>query len=723
MSLSVPMRLGVFVSALLLSTISHAQAPDLSWQRLDGPFGGVALGVASAGGVAVATDGEALYRSTDAATWTQISLSESAFTGIAATPDGAFWSTGADVLRSLDAGVTWTPAGAGLPADGARSIAGLSDGTAIAATSAGVFRLPAGATVWQPSPFTAPVSTVGVLPDGTVLAGLASTGIASEVYSVARSVDAGQTWQTVPIGPYRRAEIVGLVVLADGAVVVGGYPTSDTGRSASAYRSADGGITWTPVAGLPDVLVVSRMAGAGQTVTITGFGPDSYVSGDGGATWTTVPLRVNGLAAGPGADVLAATERRGVLHSSDALATVTDATEGFGRAAVSQVEVRGDLVVAAGLADFGYGTGLYRSPDRGATWSRVDLAFASRGLTDVHIDPAGRVFASPDRCFDAGCAPSGVYRSLDGGLTWAATPLALGGSVAAARLADGPGGALWALFSTRALYRSLDGGDSWTLRGTAPFSKTFAVGDDGTLWVGSDQPEVSVARSTDGGATWQTVLAPSAGLRTSAIVVARDGAVVVGASGLGYRSADNGQTWSTISFGFAQPFYELDVLRRGADGTLFAGADRGAPVLRSLDDGQSWAPVADGLPETEYAIDLALGADGVLWAALGRGGLFRTTAPAVVSADTEAPEEAFGVTVAPNPARGASAVTLALPVAEAALRVTVVDALGRAVARLHDGPASAGALRLALPPLPAGVYVVRAVADGQTASRRLVVVR
>ena len=455
---------------------------------------------------------------------------------------------------------------------------------------------------------------------------------------------------------------------------------------------------------------------------MTGSAPESTVSIDGGATWATRRLTVSGLAPGPGASLLVATTRRGIVRTSDGLVTVADATDGFGRAAVSQVDVHGDLVVAARTADFGVGTGLYRSADRGQTWARIGLAFDERGLSDLHIDPAGRLFALPNLCFGDTCAPSGVYRSLDGGLTWAPT-LAFAGSFTSGRLVDGPGGALWALFSTRALYRSLDGGASWELRGAAPHSKTFAVGPDGTLWAGSDQPDVSVARSADGGASWTTALAPSPGVRTGAVAVARDGAVVVGASGTGYRSADGGLTWPTVDFGFAQPWHELDVLRLGPGGQLFAGADGGAPVLRSRDDGQTWAPAADGLPEADPAVDLALGDDGVLWAALGTGGLYRTSASTVVAGGAAPAPEALGLSLAPNPARSGATLTLTLGAA-ADLSVSVYDALGRRVARLHDGPAQAGTLTVRLAEaLGPGVYVVRATAGGRVATRRLVVVR
>ena len=83
----------------------------------------------------------------------------------------------------------------------------------------------------------------------------------------------------------------------------------------------------------------------------------------------------------------------------------------------------------------------------------------------------------------------------------------------------------------------------------------------------------------------------------------------------------------------------------------------------------------------------------------------------------------------PNPARGASTLSLALPRGEPGLRVEVLDLSGRLVARLHDGPAAAGAHEWrwngdsgggrAAP----GLYLVRAQAGSWQRSVRLVVLR
>ena len=78
----------------------------------------------------------------------------------------------------------------------------------------------------------------------------------------------------------------------------------------------------------------------------------------------------------------------------------------------------------------------------------------------------------------------------------------------------------------------------------------------------------------------------------------------------------------------------------------------------------------------------------------------------------------------PNPARGVVSVPYALP-APAPVRLTVIDALGREVARLVDGPRPAGhhTARLDTGPLPSGVYLMRVEIGDALLVRSLVVAR
>ncbi len=93
---------------------------------------------------------------------------------------------------------------------------------------------------------------------------------------------------------------------------------------------------------------------------------------------------------------------------------------------------------------------------------------------------------------------------------------------------------------------------------------------------------------------------------------------------------------------------------------------------------------------------------------------------------TDAAPEVAGLALDahPNPARGVATVTLALGEAGPA-RVEVIDALGRRVMVLHDGPLDAGIREIGLDAsaLPTGVYVVRAITSVGAASRTVTVVR
>ncbi len=84
----------------------------------------------------------------------------------------------------------------------------------------------------------------------------------------------------------------------------------------------------------------------------------------------------------------------------------------------------------------------------------------------------------------------------------------------------------------------------------------------------------------------------------------------------------------------------------------------------------------------------------------------------------------LSVAVSPNPSAGAAWATLTVA-SVSSVRVVVVDAVGRVVAVLHDGPVSAGSVRLSLPSgLAAGVYAVVAEGAGAAVARaRWVVAR
>ncbi|OZC04396.1 T9SS type A sorting domain-containing protein [Rubricoccus marinus] len=103
--------------------------------------------------------------------------------------------------------------------------------------------------------------------------------------------------------------------------------------------------------------------------------------------------------------------------------------------------------------------------------------------------------------------------------------------------------------------------------------------------------------------------------------------------------------------------------------------------------------------------------------------LYTADPPPVAGEPTPGASGEIALTVAPNPARGGATVRLALTAPEA-VRVRVLDMLGREVAVLADGPQASGDVALKLPgDLAPGVYAVEATAGERRTTRLVTVVR
>ncbi len=119
------------------------------------------------------------------------------------------------------------------------------------------------------------------------------------------------------------------------------------------------------------------------------------------------------------------------------------------------VDPRVSTRVFAGVLAAGGVTKIYRSVDRGDTWSLL------LSLSSVCV-PSFAAGASPDAILFA-CGTR-FFRSVDAGLTWSqpATPFTETSSLAAAS-----DGTLYAYGATK-IFRSADSGDTWTAAADAP---------------------------------------------------------------------------------------------------------------------------------------------------------------------------------------------------------------------------------------------------------------
>jgi hypothetical protein len=274
-------------------------------------------------GLAYALGGGGVYISCDdGATWTkQPSPNASGYTIFIHPLDPAMIFVGTfnrGVYRSVDYGVSFAAASAGIMDDGVMSFVARPDGTLLAGTSNGIYESDSMGTSWSLlTSVTAgyAVRTLAVDPynSNNVYAGTNGGG-------AFRSYDGGNNWQSFglftqvnvlsfsPVNPSYMVATAwdGIWHSADGGTTwqkTSGIRNSDfaydpnnatityrTSRLDGAHKSADGGWNWTPInTGLQDVfndMYSVHVLPSGTLLIGTEFG-GVYRSVDGGASWSS----------------------------------------------------------------------------------------------------------------------------------------------------------------------------------------------------------------------------------------------------------------------------------------------------------------------------------------------------------------------------------------------------------------------------------------------------
>src|SRR6266511_4205541 len=221
--------------------------------------------------------------------------------------------------------------------------------------------------------------------------------------------------------------------------------------------------------------------------------------------------------------------------------------------------------------------GVWRSTDGGVTFRRSWPATLTPSIGALAVTPAGAVYAGTGEGNPGGGSVTfpgnGVFRSTDGGTTW--TPAGLAGSDRIGRLALDPTnpnrlfaaatGSLFTPGGVRGLYRTTDGGTTWqrVLAGANGTTGAVDVAIDpnnpnrvfAVMWDHKREPR----GRTDGGTTWTRVggglPASSTNLGRMGVAIARSNSArmyVIAADTTGnflgfWTSTDSGGTWTRIT--------------------------------------------------------------------------------------------------------------------------------------------------------------------------------
>jgi len=599
--------------------------------------------VASAPGFAPVTS--ARFAVTEA--WELVSPEGGDVTSVAVATDGSVVyaltstnPTAGRVWRSLDGGVTWERASAGLVAT---VVHVATDPTSpmrayAAALSAGLYVTENGGLRWRRlAAFRS--DRVGVGPDGTLLVKDGAT--------IRRSTDRGVTWGadvTLPsyvscfafdpsdaATAYAGTWKSGVLRSSDGGaswslagdLASAGYVhriTIDPGSLGTVwaamdkglYQSFDAGSSWTLSGGMhlqwtdvvPDPSVPGRLYGARSGSLVR--------SDDGGGTWSEAGLSfVASLFPVPGAGGRPSAILADGIYDGHALYRLAEG----GIWERSSAGLRGALpLIAVHPADpsivLAANQGVQRTADGGETWGPS----TGQSFGSMAFDPF-----EPSRVL--GVTPqSALFRSSDGGVTWD-NPVTISGPLLFDRASRGT---VFATYSNT-VYRSVDGGASWS-----PSNAGWPAASGPIRFFVQDpvDPRVLIAstssaglwRSVDGGATWAAMNGPSTSVSALSIDP-RDDRVLVALDSSGVSlTSDGGATW--------QPVTTLAPL---ADGVLARDpwspdvllAGRTERLHRSDDGGKTWKSASSGYLGGGMVFQIHFAAPGLAYVSSSTG-VYRT---------------------------------------------------------------------------------------------------
>jgi photosystem II stability/assembly factor-like uncharacterized protein len=376
------------------------------------------------------------------------------------------------VVKSIDGGSTWNPAG--LPR---QHVSGLqvdpgSRGTLYAQTNGKLFRSTDGGATWRTAGNGSDLVYGTVVSNPQVSTTLYAAG--SRVGGIVKSLDGGRTWGASNTGLV--ATFVNALLLAPGSSKTlyagtwqGVYSTTDGGLS---WRRANGGLRKKPVI----AFAVSPLTPQAIYAGTRGYGV--FKSNDHGLSWRPVnhglPVKViEGLTVDPGSP---------------------------------------DTVFALGSTALGYGTGsgglIFKTVNGGAHWQAIA---SPKRVQVLAVDPrtAGTLFAGTTR--------DGLFRSTDAGTSWQLVATSPGAPTrvnkshltdpdAFVAIAIDPldSKIVYAGTRTGGILTSSDGGDTWVVSNTGLSSKLIT-----NLAVDPRDPRIlyvtsagGVFRSTDGARSW-----------------------------------------------------------------------------------------------------------------------------------------------------------------------------------------------------------------------------
>jgi photosystem II stability/assembly factor-like uncharacterized protein len=507
-----------------------------------------------------------------------------------------------EIFRTRDGGRNWET----LPAMHGKSIRALAMFKAdsrilVAGALDGVYRSNNGGDTWERmSPANSSeiknIESIAVDPKDP------NTVYAGTWHLAWKTSDAGANWQHINKGMIDDSDVFSVIVDHDNPSVV--FASACSGI----YKSETGGNLFSKIQGIPFSARRTRVLKQDPTnenVVYAGTTEGLWKTTDLGKVWKHVSsseVVVNDVLIDPRDSnrVLLATDRSGVMASTDGAATWTTSNKGYAHRYVSAIladSKDAHTLYVAVVNDREYG-GVFYSNDAGQHWLQKAAGLGGKDVFALKQAANGTLVAGTNHGIYSLERNASSWRPMNVVVVEHTSKIARKGSKKAvtkttyeksqleARVSDLEiGSTRWLAATSNGLYSSTDQGKMWK-GGAVLGQKDFvSVRAHESMVLAATRSSVLV--SDDNGATWKKGGLPTYVVSIRSAAIASDTQFMVASREGAFRSADGGTTWEQSANGLPSK----DITSVSYDSThkrLLATSDATGVVFESRDGGRSW---------------------------------------------------------------------------------------------------------------------------------------
>jgi photosystem II stability/assembly factor-like uncharacterized protein len=609
------LQLGLLLAVVFMSTALLASGP---WQVL-GPDGGDARSLAydahNPDHVYLGTSTGQMFVSNDGGhNWSRLAHlggDDYVLDHIVVDPQNAdrvyvsAWSTSSqevgEVFRTTDGGHTWQT----LPAMHGKSTRAMAmfpgnSNVLVAGSLNGVYRTNDGGNTWEHlssnSSEIKNIESIAIDPKDP------NTVYAGTWHLAWKTSDAGATWQHINKGMIDDSDVFSVIVDHDNPQVV--FASACSGI----YKSETAGNQFSKIQGIPFTARRTRVLKQDPTnenIVYAGTTEGLWKTMDLGKSWKRVSgpeVVVNDVFVDPrdSNHVLIATDRSGVMASTNGAATWETSNHGYAHRYVSALladNQNASTFYVGVVNDREYG-GVFYSRDNGQHWSQKSAGLGGRDVFALKQAANGTLVAGTNKGMFYLAQNSTEWKSMNQvaeeqtrtvrrkGSKKATTMTTWKKSELEARVNDLEfGSQRWYAATTAGVYSSKDEGKIWKIEpglGHQDFVTVRAQGE--TIFAATRS---SAMISADAGSTWSHTGLPSYITSIRGATISSDGQFLVASREGVFRSEDGGTTWEHVVNGLPAK----DITSVSFDYShkrLLATSDATGVIFESTDGGRSW---------------------------------------------------------------------------------------------------------------------------------------